>query len=265
MDRSQLFELRRLWHESFRLFGKRFWCALGLCMERHYRVDPANSSDLSGCPSGPCTATLSGGVLSGWLKALSADNNGWDGWISLRGTSPAYGVSQASSCSFAGDAWGSDVVGWVDFSYAHTTTTASDVYTCQNTTTILDTHTDASCNVTTHTISCPTNAFCVSGSATCLYPQPQPTQNGTLAVNPDLITKGHTVIVSWNITGVQSCTVTGSNGDSWSGLTSGSTGKTSSAIQQQTIYTLSCVPFDPSAPAFIETATVNFAPTYREQ
>src|SRR5437588_258424 len=42
----------------------------------------ANSSDLVGCPTFPCTATLSQSGLSGWLKALSANGTqtgGWDG------------------------------------------------------------------------------------------------------------------------------------------------------------------------------------------
>lgn len=75
-----------------------------------------NTSDLSGCPVGTCSATLSGGDLVGWAKALSADGNGWDGFIRLFDGSPAnYGVS-VSAGAFSGYAWGSDVVGWIDFS-----------------------------------------------------------------------------------------------------------------------------------------------------
>jgi hypothetical protein len=71
---------------------------------------------LAGFPSGSGTfsqnAQFSGVDLRGWAKAINADNNGWDGWISLRGTN--YGVSQAGS-TFTGYAWGSDVVGWILF------------------------------------------------------------------------------------------------------------------------------------------------------
>jgi hypothetical protein len=75
--------------------------------------------DLSDFPSGSGTdsenANLSGGDLKGWAKALSADGNGWDGWISLSGT--GYGVTVNNTTgNFSGWAWGSDVVGWVDFS-----------------------------------------------------------------------------------------------------------------------------------------------------
>ena len=42
--------------------------------------------------------------------------DGWDGWLSLSGTNPIYGVSFDTSGDGSGYAWGSDVVGWVDFS-----------------------------------------------------------------------------------------------------------------------------------------------------
>ena len=39
---------------------------------------------------------------------------GWDGWVSLSGTSPDYGV-KLSGDTFSGYAWGGDVVGWISF------------------------------------------------------------------------------------------------------------------------------------------------------
>ena len=69
----------------------------------------------SGFPTGSGTASvnarISGSNVIGWAKALSADNQGWDGWISLSGTN--YGVTSGST--FSGYAWGSDVIGWVSF------------------------------------------------------------------------------------------------------------------------------------------------------
>ncbi len=54
-----------------------------------------------------------------WLPnntcAGSDRTDGWDGWLSLSGSSPAYGVVIGSSGAFSGYAWGSDVVGWVNF------------------------------------------------------------------------------------------------------------------------------------------------------
>ena len=70
-----------------------------------------NSADLTGCPSGPCSATLnSDGTITGWAKALSADNNGWDGWISLSGSN--YGLTYSGG-TLGGYAWGDVNVGWL--------------------------------------------------------------------------------------------------------------------------------------------------------
>lgn len=82
----------------------------------------ANSSDLAGCPSSPCSAYFNDdGELQGWLRAIAggtAQSGGWDGFISLAGS--GYGPERQSDGSFAGYAWGSDVVGWLSFNYAST-------------------------------------------------------------------------------------------------------------------------------------------------
>jgi hypothetical protein len=76
-----------------------------------------NAADTASCGAGG--AKITGTTLSGWAKAISADNNGWDGCISLSGSSPAYGVTlpggTSASGDLAGNAWGSDVVGWISF------------------------------------------------------------------------------------------------------------------------------------------------------
>jgi len=82
-----------------------------------------NQSELSGCPSSPCTASVNqqSKLLEGWAKALSADNRGWDGWISLSGSGgfgsygPVLNDSDPQNSIFTGYAWGSDVVGWLKF------------------------------------------------------------------------------------------------------------------------------------------------------
>jgi hypothetical protein len=228
----------------------------------------ANSSDLTGCPSGPCTATLAGGALSGWLKALSADNKGWDGWISLSGS--GYGPTVTNGL-FSGYAWGSDVVGWVSFANAYTPCSVPTTYTCTGTgnQTITQNVTATNCQVTnTNLATCVSPQFCTTGSAICLFPSPEVVPNGNqtgnLTARPSLIPFGRNIKVYWDIAYVQSCTVTGTDGDSWTGLTSGLTGTTSSAIKQQTVYTLSCLQ-DDGVTHFTQTATVNVAPTYQER
>lgn len=62
------------------------------------------------------------GKVTGWARALSGKSDpqagGWDGWIKL--SDDAVGVwtgkgVQIAANKFAGYAWGSDVVGWIDF------------------------------------------------------------------------------------------------------------------------------------------------------
>ena len=79
-----------------------------------------NAADVTGCPSGTCAPSFNSttGVVTGWAKALAggtANSGGWDGFISLSGTGPNYGVS-ATGCAWSGYAWGSTVVGWISFS-----------------------------------------------------------------------------------------------------------------------------------------------------
>lgn len=68
------------------------------------------TSDVAGCPQSPCGPKIdkSTGDASGWVRAL-ANGSGWDGWMSLSGV-------QASGTSLSGFSWGSDVMGWVDWS-----------------------------------------------------------------------------------------------------------------------------------------------------
>ncbi len=61
-------------------------------------------------------------IVTGWAQAVTPAENpdtsgGWDGWISLSGST--YGVKKitdsAGNQRFTGYGWGSDVVGWVNF------------------------------------------------------------------------------------------------------------------------------------------------------
>ena len=89
---------------------------------------------------------------------------------------------------------------------------------------------------------------------------------GHLQIRPFLVKKGDTVNVYWNVKNVSSCSVTGTNGDSWTGNSSGSAGKTTSPIIGQTTYTLSCAALPKATPASItETQTVNVIPTFQEK
>lgn len=82
---------------------------------------------LSGFPGSGGNARLtSSGELRGWAQAVAGtdEDDGWDGWISLscentNCNSSNYGPevdSITSARNFDGFAWGSTVVGWIDFS-----------------------------------------------------------------------------------------------------------------------------------------------------
>lgn len=91
----------------------------------------AGGSCLSGNPStdgnGQSRATILGasGQVAGWARAcagsaagdcsVASRNDGWDGWISLRGTGVSnYGVTFNNKTTlFSGDSWGGPVVGWL--------------------------------------------------------------------------------------------------------------------------------------------------------
>ena len=218
----------------------------------------ANSSDLSGCPSAPCSATLSHGALSGWLKALSADS-GWDGWISLSGS--GYGPT-LSGGNFSGYAWGSTNVGWLDFSLARSSYhQCGAFYGCSANNV---TYTDTECNVTT-AATCVAPMACMPGIATCQYPpviyNSGANTTGHLQVRPQIVPKNGTATVLWNVSNVSGCTVTGSNGQNWSTI-SGSHATLS--ITQQTTFTLACTPYA-GQPFVPETQSVNLVPTFQEQ
>lgn len=76
-----------------------------------------------------------------------------------------------------------------------------------------------------------------------------------LDVHPNLVMADDVTKVTWTSIETTSCTVTGSNGDSWEGLTGE---ELSSPITGETTYTLNCVAFDGSTVS--DTKKVNVAP-----
>ncbi|MBI2030962.1 hypothetical protein HYT05_05045 [Candidatus Kaiserbacteria bacterium] len=83
------------------------------------------------------------------------------------------------------------------------------------------------------------------------------------SVAPKLVSKGNTTNVSWEVKHVSSCTVTGTNGDSWTGLKGT---KLSGPISSQTIFSLICQPLSGSAAgAVTRSTTVNITPTFIER
>ena len=221
----------------------------------------AEPSDISGCPSSPCTPTLSGTTLTGWFRALAGaqESDGWDGWISLNGS--GYGPTLGQNNFFSGYVWGSDVVGWIDFSQVFVALpTCTPSYSCQDSSTIL--YHDAACQTTTYT-TCESPTFCATGSSICLYPNPTFVASGQLTghlqLTPKLVQAGQTTMVTWNVENVESCSVTGDNSNAWTGLQGE---KQSSPITKQTRFTLVCDTYENTQ--FVETKDVYLAPAWQE-
>lgn len=57
-----------------------------------------------------CTGTITNDCTSVLPRA-----DGWDGWISMSGSSPDYGVVYNGADELEGWAWGGDVIGWMSF------------------------------------------------------------------------------------------------------------------------------------------------------
>ena len=117
------------------------------------------------------------------------------------------------------------------------------------------------------TNSCGGSQICQNGCAgdgTC---NPGPTLTGCISANSNTcspaqksvrVKKQSTVSLYWNVLNVTSCSITGTNGQSW--LNQSVTGSvTTAAINSLVTFTLSC-----DSGAFTDKATVNTLPIYKE-
>ena len=99
---------------------------------------------------------------------------------------------------------------------------------------------------------------CRSGACVVVAPP-----SATLHATPSLVRSSNTTSVSWSSSNTASCTVHGTNGDSWAGTSS--SGKTSSPIIEQTIYTLHCIGVAGASPSSVDkSVTVNLLPKFSE-
>lgn len=88
---------------------------------------------------------------------------------------------------------------------------------------------------------------------------------GHLQVRPTLVRVGDDAQIYWNLTNVTSCTVTGTNGFSSSGASSGAAGQNTGEIQTRTTFTLHCTALPTGNPPTVtESVIVNVAPSFNE-
>ena len=91
-----------------------------------------------------------------------------------------------------------------------------------------------------------------------------PSPTAALSASPAIVVKGKTTKLSWNSKSTASCTVTGTNGDSFTGLTGSN--QVSGPINSVTTFTLHCDALEGATPSFIEkSVTVSVRPDYEEK
>ncbi len=236
---------------------------------------------LSSFPSGTGTvaqnAAFASSSLKGWVRAcegtatgdcgLMTDRaDGWDGWVSLFGST--YGPSLSGS-SLTGYAWGGEAIGWIDFSRVSTSyqpCAATQNYMCVSGN---SQHTGADCVVTTDICSSHgAGWFCSGSNGLCTAPPPPvfgtngDGSSGVLTTKPTLVRSNYTTKVIWTVNNATSCTVTGTNGDSWSATASVAGGYTSRAITTKTTYSIHCAGNGGTLDA---STIVNIIPSWQEK
>jgi len=85
----------------------------------------------------------------------------------------------------------------------------------------------------------------------------------TLSAVPSLVSSGATTHLNWSSTNMSACTVTATNGDTWTALQSILGGNVSKPITGQAVYTLTCLGLDNITKT--KTATVNVLPKFEEK
>jgi hypothetical protein len=140
----------------------------------------------------------------------------------------------------------------------------------------------ANCEV--QTAQCPGGWSCSSGACT---PPPPPSfssftatfpggtggsgsytfeTDGHLEARPTLVRAEDSTQLYWNVSSVAGCTVAGTNGDTWSAASSGSSGQTSSPLSSQTTFTLTCQALEGATPTTLtESVLVRIIPVFQEQ
>lgn len=193
--------------------------------------------------------------LYGWAHALH-DSPGWDGWISLNGANhsgegdTSYGVIFSPSTGYFSKlsyAWGSSVVGWLNFggdpdSYSNngvsinTPCSSSQACTADGSGYI---YTDVWCEETTY--SCSGSESCNDTTGACEGSGPGGSGVDLIALD-DFITIGTSVDLTWNLDGnlPAECHITGPGISGQQYLDAVGDTKLSVTPPGSSVYTLTC-------------------------
>ena len=232
------------------------------------------------------TRTCSDGTLSGSYTYASCTVDS-PANCSLNGTTvnhgatvTAYSTETAPSGQFCSSLSESracsngTLSGSSSYTYASCSCTAQTSWTCPTTSSIASTTITAACGSSTANTSCSSPSFCSTGSSVCLYPSGAfdpftsddgDSLDGTLIAAPELLPEGTPTRLYWSVENMESCTIGGTNGQSWSSASSGSSGQPTANINEQTLFTLSCTGYPGASPATLsDTAVVNVLPVFEE-
>jgi hypothetical protein len=192
-----------------------------------------NAADTAGCGFG--AAKLTGTSITGGALVVAADNNGWNGCISLSGS--GYGVTLSSTGSsqsgtLDGYAWADSTVGgWISFNCDTGGSTANNI-----------------CATSNYAVTYTTNT-----------PPPPVVTINKFVGSPSRVRTGSTGTLLYNVSSSVSCTITGNDGSSYP-VTADSTqhSVTTNPITKDTLYTLTCGTISASA-------SIGTLPTYQEK
>lgn len=221
-------------------------------------TDPPPTATLS---VSPASITQGGKATLSWSSTNATSCTGTN-FTTAGATSGSTSVSPSQTTTYTGSCTGPG--GTANFnsgSGSSVSVSCEESWSCSGTT-IVQTNTDCS---TTDLSTCSAPQFCQAGSSICLAPaisfNSSGNDTGHLQLLPDIVKPGASTQVNWNVSDAESCSVKGTNGDSWSGL---SGDQTSAPINAQVTYTLSCSAYAPN-PNVVETQAVDVTPVYEEK
>lgn len=203
------------------------------------------------------------GTLNGDCTTMTDHPDGWDGWISLKSGNVAAPVNynvRIFGSNFGGYAWGSNIVGWVDFGGVSFTSPCSTQTSCnvEYDGTIA---TNQWCDVESEVL-CTTGLMCSPTTSSCELI----TINGSLTAAPPLVRKTSTSRLTWSVVNpadVSTCKVEGSNNDTFTGI-SGTNVSTVALTYAETVYTFSCIPAEGGGYIEVASTTIKTLPIISE-
>ncbi len=225
-------------------------------------TEPPPTCDFSASPS----SVIQGQTVTVEWECQHATSCTGTGFSTGGATEGSVAVTANSSTNYSISCTGVGGGTYEDVSADTVTVTCAPLYACSDDDI---TYTDASCEtVTIDTCSAP--SYCVAGESACQFGGIEFVEfdelpgglTGHLQAQPAVIRSGDRTRLYWQVTGAESCAVSG-GGQNWTGLTSGSAGVQTTVLTQLTRYTLTCESFS-GVDDITETFDVLITPSFNE-